>query len=280
MLAIKVTFRCPKCNISVTYDLTEEDWEKIKLSGICDVAFDHGDHILLLFIDRNGNVRDWKIYNKKGIIKPVGELGVWHRTSINKYRIKNVDFMVANIRTKAFSDAFWNLNTDLMLKFLEASDNIVFVVVSGNSVLVYPIDELRYAISKISQNELSSIARFLNIITEKFKNNIVESLEFQKIIVSALAFRKKQLMLDYAIELLHDINKYSVIEVNKRTFSFLVADRNMFRNIVNEKIMNLLQNISDRIKIRDMIDKMSLDELSDFILSYYKLKKLKILEVM
>ena len=276
---VKVYFKCPKCGNFINYVLTDDDYEKIRLSGVCDLAIDHGDHILLMFIDAHGSVRGWKVYDKKLVVKPSSTLGAWRRINKEKFSLNGVDFLVADRYKMVFSDAFWSLDTDTVLKFFEIVETIIFVTILNKNVLLYPANGLRYAISNISKEELGNVARFLNLLTEHVGEKIIESVEQQKVVVVALSMRQTKLFLDYTIELLSDLSKDISIRVNRKTLEFLKMNKNVVGRQIDKNVISFLEKGVDEINLIDLVKKADLDFLKSFIPSYYRLKKLKILGV-
>ncbi|MGQ4892326.1 MAG: ATPase domain-containing protein [Candidatus Njordarchaeia archaeon] len=53
---------CPKCKRRVVYTPSEEDVKLLRESGIASVSFDHGDHIFVLFFDKDGRARGTEVH--------------------------------------------------------------------------------------------------------------------------------------------------------------------------------------------------------------------------
>ncbi|MHA1590319.1 MAG: hypothetical protein ACTSVA_06930 [Candidatus Njordarchaeales archaeon] len=277
--SVKVFFRCPVCNRSINYVLSSEDLEKTDLTGVCDVAFDHGDHILLLFIDKNGDIRGWRIYKKEIEAKIAEEPGVWHRVNSRKYELLGISLLVADIQRKRYSDAFWHLDLNLILRYLEVTDDIVFVKISEEEVLIYPIDVFRYVVSNITESDLGGVIRFLNIITEMFGETVIDSLQIQKIIIATLLRKDFKLIFDMAIDLLRDLKAGNIICIRKDLFPLINLHINKYSNLLNKAVLDFFRKTPEKIGVTNLIDLVPLNMLPDFIIQYYRMKKLKLIEV-
>jgi len=71
-----VVVHCPKCDKVDQIRVTQEHIENIKISGIAQVAVDHGDHVCLISFDRWGSIRGNYIYSKaqRGKKTPFGNI--------------------------------------------------------------------------------------------------------------------------------------------------------------------------------------------------------------
>ena len=53
---------CPECKRRIVYTPDENDLITIRKSGIASVSFDHGDHIFVLFFDKDGRARGTEVH--------------------------------------------------------------------------------------------------------------------------------------------------------------------------------------------------------------------------
>ncbi|MCK5588198.1 MAG: hypothetical protein KAI34_05705, partial [Candidatus Lokiarchaeota archaeon] len=66
MLSSKiVSVTCPECGAKEALEISENDIERASQSmGLVTKTLDHGTHILLLYLDTNGNVRRENVFPK------------------------------------------------------------------------------------------------------------------------------------------------------------------------------------------------------------------------
>jgi len=89
MLSSKiVSVTCPECGAKEALEITENDIERASQSmGLVTKTLDHGTHILLLYLDTNGNVRRENVFPKDEAIK----ISKDHKTAIIEGEAYKID---------------------------------------------------------------------------------------------------------------------------------------------------------------------------------------------
>lgn len=62
MLFLRVFAICPKCKRRIVFTPSREDLEGLKKGGIASISFNHGDHILVIFYDKDGRARGTEVH--------------------------------------------------------------------------------------------------------------------------------------------------------------------------------------------------------------------------
>ncbi len=72
MCVLRVFAVCPACGRRVVYVPSDDDLRRLESSGIASVSFDHGDHVLVVFFDRQGRARGTEVHKfvsgRKGFV--------------------------------------------------------------------------------------------------------------------------------------------------------------------------------------------------------------------
>ncbi|MFX1520979.1 MAG: hypothetical protein ACFFCD_13770 [Promethearchaeota archaeon] len=96
MLSSKIiSVTCPECETKEALEITEKDIERASQSmGLVTKTLDHGTHILLLYLDTDGNVRRENVFPKDEAIK----ISKDHKTAIiegEAYKIEETELSPA-----------------------------------------------------------------------------------------------------------------------------------------------------------------------------------------
>ncbi|MGQ4891178.1 MAG: hypothetical protein ACP6IP_01700 [Candidatus Njordarchaeia archaeon] len=59
-----IIVKCPKCGRIDKFVVTDEHIKEIEISGISNIAIDHGDHVILVAFDIWGSIRGTYVYKK------------------------------------------------------------------------------------------------------------------------------------------------------------------------------------------------------------------------
>nr|HDO80678.1 hypothetical protein [Candidatus Bathyarchaeota archaeon] len=113
-MKLKVKASCNVCgDVYHEVDLEGErlSWfnDQLKKSGVAPVSWDHGDHILVVYVDKRGSARASYTYP---VVKTRLTKQNWRRVKAKALVDSNVNMLFANWNNKLYCDSYWRLATE------------------------------------------------------------------------------------------------------------------------------------------------------------------------
>jgi len=277
----KVIFRCPKCNKLINYIPSQKDLEKIGISGLASVSFNHGDHALLIYFDSNGKIRGWQIYESEVELVKLG-LATWKRVNKWKRKPNGVNLLIATTEGLKYSDLYWHEETDWILNYISRmTKDIVKLKKNSKESYIFNTKPVFYAVlgKPLDLHSITKLGKFFYQLTEKFGDIIVNDETIQRVIVSIVKNIETPLITEEAIELITDLYNLARVKVKKKLIDFLLKTND--RIAKDPRTMSFIEAATKEsgLSLRELVEAISLEEVTSLIKIYYKLKKLKVISV-
>jgi len=276
MLAKEITFKCPRCKMEIRYVPKDKDLERIKISGISDLAFDHGDHILAIFFDKDGKVRAWHVLDKANPVTFVEQQEGWVRVNSEIITGFRVNFLIADRNRKVFNDAFWKLNPNFVLKYIETADKIARILVDEVEVWVLPFKRYCYALGNVSIGQVRDIIRLLYLL-EDFEG-LLNDYDVLKITLCSIEnFNLSKIIIDSAIRLIRELDY--LVNVDKILLKFNIKHSSLsFKN--RDDFYIALAQLNFPLKNRQIASILFEKKvLIDYIINYHIFRELGIVKM-
>ncbi len=278
---IKVIFKCPRCGKLEEYFPNSGDMEKIRISGLSSTAFRHGDHALLIYFDKSGKIRGWHIYESETELVKLG-LVSWKRVNKWKRKSDGVNLLIASTEGLKYSDIYWHHEVDWILNYISRmTKNIVKLTKNTHESYVFNNKPIFYAIlgKSLSLQNVTKLGKFFYQLTEEFKDIIVNDETIQRVVVSIVKNIDVPLITEEAIELITDLKNLARVRVKKKLIDFLLETNEELSK--DPRTMSFIEAATREsgLSLRELVEAISLDEITALIKIYYKLKKLKAINI-
>ena len=271
-----VSFVCPRCNLGVSYTPKDKDFEHLDISGIAQVAFDHGDHILVVYFDRSYDIRSWQVVDKAVSEEAVVELMDWKRVNESVLVGLNTNFLIADKIKKAYNDTFWEINPNYVLKYIANNDRSTRISVKNKNIWIIPLRRFGYAVTGVDLESIKEAVKLLFIL-DSFENTLTD-LTLLKIVYTTLAnAHKTRTLSDNSIRLVREIK--SMVDVDVFLLQFALKHAPIILERKNE-FLNILNNARFPMRNGGLVDNLfDAGVLFDYIANYHQFRELEIIKI-
>ncbi|MEM3512001.1 MAG: hypothetical protein QXY80_05075 [Candidatus Jordarchaeales archaeon] len=185
---LKINVECKQCGGNVTHEVELEgdvlSWFQGQLSaaGVAPLSLDHGDHVLIVYVDARGNARASYAYP---VVKKKVEGGGWVDVGGVALMETNVSVLFADWAERVYCSAYWRGGVS-PVDVLPHADVAKFVSVGGREFWVLAAQSSRMIVAKgvgWSRGFFQSLQEFFSQAT-RAEPKIVRSATVQAILVS------------------------------------------------------------------------------------------------
>ncbi|MEM3466960.1 MAG: hypothetical protein QW566_10860 [Candidatus Jordarchaeales archaeon] len=187
-MRLKINVECKQCGGNVTHEVELEgdvlSWFQGQLSaaGVAPLSLDHGDHVLIVYVDARGNARASYAYP---VVKKKVEGGGWVDVGGVALMEPEISVLFADWAERVYCSAYWRGGVS-PVDVLPHADVAKFVSVGGREFWVLAAQSSRMIVAKgvgWSRGFFQSLQEFFSQAV-KVEPGIVRSAIIQAILVS------------------------------------------------------------------------------------------------
>jgi len=231
-----IKYKCPVCQMEGSYVPDEDDFKQLEETGIASFSVYHGDHVLVIWFDKDGNIRGHDVF-KAVEFRVVGVPEGWKRVNLPRTPQKKLNLLIADRGKKIYSDVFFTGDVNMMLGLVEAVSDRRIISVDEAKYFLIPMGDYVYVIEKnFSEKMLSKIMYLLEKAAE----------------VDLLGRVIPHYILGYALEYVLEhkdfVVLYNTVDIFKHLNDHIIVDKGMLENIEMLDLKSISKDVIEILK--------------------------------
>ena len=144
---LQENYKCEVISCTVSIGQKGKDFKQLEETGIASFSVYHGDHVLVIWFDKDGNIRGHDVF-KAVEFRVVGPPEGWKRVNLPRTPQKKLNLLIADRGKKIYSDVFFTGDVSMMLGLVEAVSDRRIISVDEAKYFLIPMGDYVYVIEK------------------------------------------------------------------------------------------------------------------------------------